>query len=334
MSLALDIETSVAFALHRATKTTAAQVTVAATWMWDAKNSSEWAADLAQTDGGVPGTLAYFANRDHVLYVNARGPLTARYADMKARTLQAVKLMRGRALRDRNLAPAVDELSAKGNTWTTIESEAEDCLAVWTTTFGGAAYTPVATNTYAKFKALFEGAPAVPGVPGVPAVPAVPSLRALKTPYHDALAVARVSVGRYNALISRLEDDSVQWYGDATAVFLAGTPEGDMIRSTVPTSDDYNPATSGPAAPGVSKPTVTAAMAAGSITLTIEATGTTLFNIYEKAPASDAYMPVATGVESGWSKALTTGSGEWLYKVAGTLLGEEGPMSDPVSQTV
>jgi len=28
---------------------------------------------------------------------------------------------------------------------------------------------------------------------------------------------------------------NVAWYADATRVFLAGTPEGDMIRSTVPT---------------------------------------------------------------------------------------------------
>jgi hypothetical protein len=291
------------------------------------KNSSQWAADLAQTEGGVPGTLAYIANRDHVLYENARGPLAARFADLKARTKQIVLLMRGRALRDANFAPAVDELTAKGNTWTTIESEAEECLAVWTTTFGGAAYAPVATNTYAQFKARFEGAPAAPGVP------AIPALRALKTPYHEALAIARVSVGRYNALISRLEDECVQWYSDATAIFLEGTPEGDMIRSTVPTSSDYNPATGGANAPGLGKPTVTAAMAGGSVTLTIVASGTTLFNVYEKAPAASDFMPVATGVASGWSKALTAGSGEWLYKVAGTLLGVEGPMSDPVSQT-
>jgi hypothetical protein len=27
-------------------------------------------------------------------------------------------------------------------------------------------------------------------------------------------------------------------------------------------------------------------------------------------------MPVSTGVASDWSKALTAGSGEWLYKAA------------------
>ena len=75
MSLSLDIETSVAFVIERATKTTAAQVTVAPTWMWDVKSSSEWAADLAQTDGGVAGTLGFIANRDHVLYENSRGTL-------------------------------------------------------------------------------------------------------------------------------------------------------------------------------------------------------------------------------------------------------------------
>ena len=327
MSLALDIETSIAFVIERATKTTAAQVTVAGTWVWEPKNASQWSADLAQTDGGVPLTLAYIANRDHVLYENARGPLNARFTDMKARTKQVVALMRGKALRDRTLAPAVDELTSKANTWTSIEKEGEECLAVWATTFGGAAYVPLATNTYAKFKALFEGAAAAPGVP------AVLALRALKTPYNEALATARVSVGRYNTLISRLEDECVQWYSDATAVFLEGTPEGDMIRSTVPTSTDYNPPTGG-GGTGLGTPTLIVAMGGGNITLTMTAEGTTFFNVYEKAPAAGEFVPVATGVTSGWTKALTGGSGEWIYKVAGTLMGEEGPMSDPVSQVV
>ena len=40
-----------------------------------------------------------------------------------------------------------------------------------------------------------------------------------------------------------MEDDNQAWYKAATKVFKPGTPEGDLIRSSIPTT------TSGPSAP-------------------------------------------------------------------------------------
>lgn len=43
---------------------------------------------------------------------------------------------------------------------------------------------------------------------------------------------------------------SVAWYADATRVFADGTPEGDMIRGTIPTTyDPAPPPTTPPANP-------------------------------------------------------------------------------------
>ena len=40
-------------------------------------------------------------------------------------------------------------------------------------------------------------------------------------------------------MAAELEQVNEAWYVDATVVFATGTPEGDMIRGTVPTT--YNP---------------------------------------------------------------------------------------------
>ena len=69
-------------------------------------------------------------------------------------------------------------------------------------------------------------------------------LSTLKRVYNALLAKWQVSEGKYNALITRLEDECVSWYAEATKVFLEGTAEGDMIRNQVPT--DYNPPTPAP----------------------------------------------------------------------------------------
>jgi hypothetical protein len=51
----------------------------------------------------------------------------------------------------------------------------------------------------------------------------------------------RKRFGKLEQMCSDLEDMNVAWYADATRVFAAGTAEGDMIRSTVPTT--YVPTT-------------------------------------------------------------------------------------------
>ena len=50
-----------------------------------------------------------------------------------------------------------------------------------------------------------------------------------------------------HTLLGRLEDECVQWYAEATAVFPAGTTNGDLIRGQIPTS--YSPAAATPVTP-------------------------------------------------------------------------------------
>ena len=57
-----------------------------------------------------------------------------------------------------------------------------------------------------------------------------------------------------NTQAAELDADSVSWYGGATKVFLAGTPNGTMIRGTIPTTTATNHAATPPPAPAPSTP--------------------------------------------------------------------------------
>lgn len=224
----LSISTSTDFVRLRTEKTRAAQAVLATNpgWVWPGKTLAQWDADIMQLDGGKEGTLAQRAIIADSEADTKRSALDIRYTTLHRVTLQAVGVMRARARTDARLRRAVDELSARGDSNRAIEEEGEELLATWKTTFGEA-FVPAPGNTYAGFKALFEGNGG-----------AIPSLRALKTDYRLARAEARQEVGLYNELLVRLEDECIQWYAEATAVFPDGTNEGDFIRGEIPT--DYN----------------------------------------------------------------------------------------------
>lgn len=234
----LDISTSTDFVISRTEKTSAVQITLAtlpiAPWIWPRKLPAAWTADVEQLDGAKTGTLAQKATAaatDKSIQFSA---LDSRYKTLHTRTLQAVGVMRSRALADVSLRPVVNELSARGDSNRSIEEEGEELLAAWSQEFGEE-FVPAEGNTFEAFKALYEGSGTVP------------TLRKLKSNYKESIAKARRAAGDFNTLISRLEDECVQWYAEATAVFPAGTTNGDLIRGQIPTS--YSPPPAGPAKP-------------------------------------------------------------------------------------
>jgi hypothetical protein len=234
----LDISTSIDFVRTRTEKTAAVQATLAAlpadAWVWPQKTAAAWTADVEQLDGAKAGTLAHKATAAATDKSIQFAALDARYKTLHAKTLQAVGVMRSRALADPTLRPVVNELSARGDSNRAIEEEGEELLAAWSQEFGED-FVPAPGNTFEAFRALYEGSATEP------------TLRKLKSNYKEAGAKARRAAGDFNALISRLEDECVQWYAEATAVFPAGTTNGDLIRGQIPTS--YSPAPASPVPP-------------------------------------------------------------------------------------
>lgn len=232
----LNISTSTEFVIKRTGKTSAVQATLAnpanGAWVWPAKSVASWTADVEQLDGAKAGTLAQLAIAAATDKSMRFSALDARYQALHARTLQAVGVMRSRALADPSLRPVVDELSARGDSKAAIEDEADELLAAWSLQFGED-FLPATGNTYAALHLLMEGDATIP------------SLRKLKADHKEAAARARRAAGNFNALINRLEDECVQWYAEATSVFPAGSTPGDLIRGQIPTS--YSPAPASPA---------------------------------------------------------------------------------------
>ncbi len=236
----LDISTSIDFVITRTEKTSAVQNTLATlpteSWVWPSKTVAAWTADVEQLDGAKTGTLAHLAKAAATDKSIQFAALDARYTNLHTRTLQAVGVMRSRALADPTLRPVVNELSARGDSNRAIEEEGEELLAAWSQEFGED-FVPAPGNTFEAFQALYEGSTTVP------------ALRKLKSNYKESGTKARRAAGDFNTLIGRLEDECVQWYAEATAVFPGGTTNGDLIRGQIPTS--YSPA----AAAAVTPPT-------------------------------------------------------------------------------
>jgi hypothetical protein len=160
-----------------------------------------------------------------------------------------VESMRTEAKRNVELEPVVNDLSARGSSRVVIENEGTALLSAWELEFGGAAFAPAPGNdmTFDAFNALFIGRTADPDA--TPPVTALPSLRQLKRAQSDAATVHRREAGRLGKRLALIEKDCQDWYAEAAKYFPEGTEIGDLIRSEIPTTTDYNPPTPAPAPP-------------------------------------------------------------------------------------
>lgn len=237
-----DIGTSQAFVKDRTEKTRAAQATLITDipWTWPGKTLAQWDADLTALDASVNGSLAKVAAALEVDMLAARGFLDARLDAIHKYTLLTVGVMRVRSATLPGLLLIVNDLSARGDSRRAIEDEADELIAAWEewdAQVVAPVFSPAPGKNLVDFKLLVEGAPGSGQATN-------PMLGTLKKTYKAALAKWRQSAGLLNALYSRLEDECVAWYAEATVVFPEGTPAGDMIRELIPT--DYNPATPPP----------------------------------------------------------------------------------------
>lgn len=238
------ISHTIAELVARVGKTRSVQTQIAGTWLWPLKTVEEWEVDAAAIDESVEGSVAQIATEAHTRAEGARGVLDARIAAIHAQTLSVVGVMRVRAVRDPEATAVVEELSARGDSRKAIEEEGAAVLSAWKLEFGAEAFTPAPGVTYAGFRALFYGLAANPAA--TPPVTAVPSLRELKDAYSDAATIDRRESGRLNKKLALIERDCVDWYAEATKVFVAGTEIGDLIRSEVPVTTGGEPATPTP----------------------------------------------------------------------------------------
>lgn len=124
-----------------------------------------------------------------------------------------------------------------------------------------------------------------------------------------------------------LDEANVVWYSEATTRFPEGTWEGDLIRSTVPTTSD-------PVEP-VGQAVISGIIAdAGTIHFDVASEHATRFTILHRLPGTSQYVVlVADSLES--SVTLDDQPpGEHLFKAFGTNSQGNGEESAPASVTV
>ena len=207
--------------LQRAQSTKAVQTSIAATWIWDEMTLPQW--DAASTSFVTQMETEQDAEAD---YLAKRGETDAAIDSIHSLAGRSVRMAKNR-YRD---TPAKLEVIARlRNDSASRSGKLQDALE-WESAWEKLepAWSPLPGVTLATFKpqrlaamALLEG------------------LTTKKTTW-DAANEQLNTQGRV------LNGNCVAWYEAATIVFPAGTPEGDLIRSDIPTT--YTPPSTPPTA--------------------------------------------------------------------------------------
>lgn len=228
------------FIKDRAVKTISAAKQLAATWTWKEQTSDQMQAVLWAITGNSTVTPPIIGQEEIAsaaagTRVAANGLWERQLGELHRRTVQAVGMLKNKLRDDPAALAVVSGLSASSHSHKGTLDEALALESAWTNQ--APTWSPTTINTLTAFQALRKLC-----------------AEDLRTAFSDAHTGWRAEVTKLNAMANAMEQSDEAWYVDATKVFPAGTPEGDMIRSTVPTT--YTPPT--PPTPPAPVPPVTA----------------------------------------------------------------------------
>ncbi len=200
------------FILKRALATQNAQIAVQTDWIWDDKPVLQWDTDIK----ALQGQQTVVSTKEADL-LTKRGLYDKTLDDIHARTVQAVAMFKVRYKHTPEKLAVVQNLSARGDSRDDVLSEAQDLISAWSEL--DPTWNPTKDNTLTALQALRATA-----------------LDPQGTDFGKAKTAWRTQAETMNTQGAQLEQDCVDWYGEATRVFLAGTSNGDMIRGTIPTT--------------------------------------------------------------------------------------------------
>jgi len=127
--------------------------------------------------------------------------------------------------------------------------------------------------------------------------------------------------GRLMARAEALYDDCVAWYSDATTRFREGTPQGDLVRSTVPTTTSPTDA--------VGQAVISHVMVTGgTIHFDCAASHATQFTYLHKAPGSMQFVVLLADTAETSVTLQGQPNGEHRFKAIGSNSQGTGPESD------
>ena len=229
---------NIPFTLQRAQATRAVQASIAGSWVWEEKTVAQWdtaiAALITQTEAAQDAEADYLAKRGEA------------YAAIDAIHSLAGRCLRMAKNRYRNDPAKLEVIATLRNDAGSHAGHLQDALE-WESAWEKLddEWSPLPGVTLATFKPQRLAALAL-----------LEAVTTKKTAW-DTEDEELDAMGR------ALNSDCVAWYEAATTVFPASTPEGDVIRSEIPTT--YTPPSTPPTAIEIAQAT---AQAGGKIAVT------------------------------------------------------------------
>lgn len=142
----------------------------------------------------------------------------------------------------------------------------------------------------------------------------------LKGTHGTKITAWRKSAALLNNKARAVDRDSVAWYAEATRKCAAGTTEGDLIRSSVPTTTRPTPP--------VGQAVISHPMVSGQdVHFDFDAPHGTRFTVLHRAPGSPVFLVVVTEQKEKSITLHDLAEGGHQFKVVGVNSNGEGPES-------
>lgn len=225
------------FIKDRAAKTiaTAKQLQTSVGWVYQDKTIAQHEGMLKGIIGDSAATPPLVGQEEitqtaHVAMLSARGLWDQQLDVLHRLTAQGVGMAKNKFRNDPSKKALLRDVTANSNSRTETLAEALMWETAWTKL--DPAWAPLPANTLAAFTSLRQNC-----------------LETLQKSYLDAHSSWREEAETMAGQGRDLEDVNEAWFADATRVFPVNTPEGDMIRSTVPTTYTPPPPPAPPAPP-------------------------------------------------------------------------------------
>lgn len=287
---------SVPFVKNRALASRHAQASVAGQWVWAEKSVAQW--DSALTELNNLGAAERAASVELQTQA-ANWDVTLKGVERTARDV--VRLGRTRFRRDPARLALFKATRVRGGSRENIQQSGLEVLEVWNQ--ADVAWEPLPGVTAASFGAQLAIGTAQKGA------------------YAEKFTAWREASAALMSKAEALDDDCVAWYSDATVRFREGTPEGDLIRSTVPTTTAPTEAV-GQAV--ISHVLVTG----GTIQFDCEAPHATQYTYLHKPPGSPQYAVLFADMPEKSITLQGQPAGEHRFKAFGSNSQGVGEESD------
>lgn len=299
---------NIEFIHQRTVATRAAQADLAAEWVWEEKTLAEWDTGLT-----LLNTLMEAEQDSEAEMLAKRGETDAALDLLQSLTGRCLRMAKNRYREDSARMAVFQNLRVESGSRAGKLQEALEWESAWEKT--GPSWSPLPNLTLAGFKASRLAAAAL-----------LEAYATKRTQWESADAELDAQGRALNA-------DCVAWYEAASIVFEPGTPQGDMIRSTVPTT--YTPPSQPPGVlqvdstvpgpNGVLTINYVAGTGTGASLLRYELTGQTPTGDFSRTSVATPPTQVITNLPTGVTLSLRT----LATNSAGTTAGAPVPVVMP-----